>query len=239
MKPYSKNDPASIQQMFNHIAKNYDFTNGVLSFQFHKYWNRQLVKHVIKNHPHTYLDLCCGTGDIAQIYLKKVSLPTHVYLVDFCTNMLTFAKNKIQKGPFSKNHIYYLEADAQKLPLPNATVDCTTIAYGIRNVQNTSECIKETYRVLKSGGCLGILELTQPKNSVLKFFHTFYLKNVLPILGKWLTKDQKAYSYLQSSIQSFISPMELKKIMEDHQFKNIKVIPLTGGIATLLIGYKE
>lgn len=241
MTLYTKENPTTIKNLFNRIANKYDFTNAVMSFQLHKYWNSQLVKHVIKKgSSHTYLDLCCGTGDIALNYIKKLSHSCHVYLIDFCSNMLTSAKGKMSKSSYNQNHhLYYLEADAQNLPLPSDSLDCITIAYGIRNIQSPEQCIKEAFRTLKSSGCLGILELTKPTKPLLRKLHSFYLKKILPLIGKMLTKDQDAYNYLQNSIQSFIAPSELKKIMENHHFKNIKLIPLTGGIATLIIGYKE
>ncbi|MBA3721745.1 MAG: bifunctional demethylmenaquinone methyltransferase/2-methoxy-6-polyprenyl-1,4-benzoquinol methylase UbiE [Parachlamydiaceae bacterium] len=239
MATYNKNDPASIQNMFNSIANQYDKTNAVLSFQMHKRWNRQLVQQVLsKQNPHNFLDLCCGTGDIALNYLQKAPNSCQAYLVDFCSNMLTCAKDKMSKNGISNHQIQYVQADVQELPFSNESMDCATMAYGIRNVKDPSKCIREVYRVLKPGGCFGILELTQPKNNLLKMGHRFYLRSVLPVLGRWLTSNQDAYSYLQNSIQTFIAPAELEKIMHRSQFIETRSIPLLGGIATIIIGNK-
>lgn len=236
---YNKNDPLTIQNMFNSIAKRYDRANAVLSFQLHKYWNRELVRQVVSpQNSHTLLDLCCGTGDIALEYIKKSTTPCHAYLIDFCSNMLECAKTKMALQPFSDHKIQFIEADAQAIPLQDETIDCTTMAYGIRNIKDPALCMREVYRVLKPGGRFGILELTQPNNFLLRTGHRFYLKTILPILGKWLTSNPEAYQYLQSSIQNFIAPSELENIMKQSKFVNTKRLSLGGGIATILIGTK-
>ena len=132
MTAYNKNNPTSIQDMFNSIAEHYDYANGILSLQLHKRWNRKLVSRVIKKEgAHTYLDLCCGTGDIAKEYLSKTSSPCQAYLVDFCSNMLSQAKNKLSSHPFEEHCIHYVEADAQQLPFSDEIIDRATMAYGI------------------------------------------------------------------------------------------------------------
>jgi demethylmenaquinone methyltransferase/2-methoxy-6-polyprenyl-1,4-benzoquinol methylase len=239
MPNYNKNEPDTIQHMFNSIASNYDKTNAVLSFQLHKRWNRQLIRHIqINSRPHHLLDLCCGTGDIALDYLKTSQLPCQAFLVDFCSNMLTCAKAKMEAHKFDKHQVHYTQADVQSLPFSNATVDCATMAYGIRNVKDPAKSMQEVFRVLKPGGKFGILELTQPQNSILRLGHQFYLRTCLPILGKWLTSNQDAYQYLQSSIQSFIAPDKLEQIMRESSFIKTERIALMGGIATILIGTK-
>lgn len=239
MPTYSKQDPSTIQSMFNDIAQRYDKANSILSFCLHKKWNKKLINEVVlKNQSHTLLDLCCGTGDIAFGYLNQVQKPCQAHLVDFCSNMLVCAKEKMEKKHSSKHAISYIEADVQFLPFDTNTADCATLAYGIRNVQDTKQCVKESYRVLKPGGCFGILELTQPQSLFLRWGHRFYLKTLLPILGKWMTDNEEAYQYLQSSIQTFISPIELEQIMKNSGFVNTKRIILAAGIATIFIGYK-
>lgn len=239
MSSYNKNDPQTIQKMFNSIAKQYDRTNAILSFRMHHQWNRTLIKKtIIPAKPEVLLDLCCGTGAIAFNYLKTTQEPTKVYMLDFSEGMLNCAQSQAKKLDIGHHDVHYLQADAQIIPLLGNSVHCATIAYGIRNVKDPNLCIKDVYRVLKPGGTFGILELTQPKHPLLNFTHSFYLKNILPLLGKLATSNQEAYDYLCNSIHTFIPPERLINLMETVGFKNIQQHSLMGGVATVLVGKK-
>jgi demethylmenaquinone methyltransferase/2-methoxy-6-polyprenyl-1,4-benzoquinol methylase len=237
---YRKDSPSTIQSMFNSIAKRYDLTNAILSFSLHKRWNRTLIRHVCQeSSPQVLLDLCSGTGDIAFDYLHTTSLSCQAYLIDFSSEMLEYAKRKETQYHFHSSHqLSYIEADVQKLPFPNQFADCATMAYGIRNVQNPALCMQDVFRVLKPGGCFGILELTRPRYRLLRLGHQIYLHTLLPFLGKWLTNNQQAYQYLCQSIQTFIEPEELKNLLTANGFIRTQCHSLTGGIATVIIGYK-
>lgn len=237
---YNKNDPKTIQTMFNSIAERYDLTNSVLSMQMHKRWNHTLVSSLMDSSSHTVVDLCCGTGDIAFDYLKTTTSPCEIYLVDFCSNMLACAKEKSHKLLFPPAHqLQFLEADVQVLPFENELADRATMAYGIRNVKNPEKAIQEVHRILKPGGRFGILELTRPTNRFLRLGHQLYLQVVLPLLGKFLTNNKEAYSYLQGSIDSFIAPADLEQLFIKNGFIHTRRISLSGGIATIIIGEKS
>lgn len=237
---YRKDSPATIQSMFNSIAKRYDFTNAVLSFSLHKYWNRNLVRHVRQASSHVLLDLCSGTGDIAFDYLRIMPSPCKAYLVDFSSEMLEHAKHKASQLKLQPEHqLSYIEADVQHLPLPDQMANCATMAYGIRNVQNPALCIQEVARVLKPGSCFGILELTRPRSRFLRWGHQVYLKTIMPFLGKWLTDNEQAYQYLCQSIQTFTAPEDLQNLLLANGFEKTKIYPLAGGIATIILGYKS
>lgn len=239
MPIYNKNRPQTIQAMFDSIAKRYDRTNAVLSFYLHKRWNLELIKRVQgQQTSHTLLDLCAGTGDIAFTYLRHTSTPCQAYLVDFSAEMLAHAKLKEKGLEKHSHHIKYIQADVQRLPFENHLIDCATMAYGIRNVHHPRQCLQEVFRVLKPGGCLGILELTRPQNRFLNIGHKLYLKTILPLLGKWLTANEEAYQYLRQSIDAFIPPDAIEEILAEAGFTKIDRYPLTGGIATLMIAYK-
>lgn len=239
MTDYNKNDPATIQNMFNSIAKQYDRTNAILSFRMFKRWNRTLIdKAIAPAKPEVLLDLCCGTGAIAFEYLKKVQEPVKVYMLDFSEEMLQQAKMQAKRHDVDQHNIHYLHADAQKIPLLSNSVNCATIAYGIRNVKDPSLCIKDVHRVLKHGGTFGILELTQPRNWFMRFGHSLYLRHCLPLIGKMFTSNKEAYRYLCDSIQAF-TPAELKQHMETVGFKEVKQFSLFGGVATVLVGVKS
>lgn len=226
--------------MFGSIAKQYDRTNAILSLQMHNYWNKQLIKMALSNrNPLTYLDLCCGTGEISLKYLQNNSSTCEAYLLDFCAEMLSYAKERAtKKNPYNHN-ITYLHADAQDIPLIKDSIECVTMAYGIRNILDPEKCFNEIYRVLKSQGTLGILELTQPNHPVLKVGHTLYLNTFVPLIGKLVTANRDAYQYLCNSIKSFIHPPELEKMLKRTGFKNVQIKPLMGGIATLFITEKQ
>lgn len=236
---YNKSKPETIQEMFSSIAKQYDRGNAVLSFGLHRYWNRKLVDIVTREGTQeTFLDLCCGTGDIAFDYLKRFQEPKRVYMLDFCQAMLDQAKHKEKQLPCLSHSIEYITADAQAIPLEDSSISMATMAYGIRNVRNPSVCLSDVYRVLKPGGVFGVLELTQPNNFFLKAGHKVYLSTVLPLLGRIVASNQSAYQYLCNSIQEFIKPSQLEGLFQEAGFTQTRQISLLGGIATILIGKK-
>lgn len=249
---YDRDSPKTIQKMFGSIANQYDRGNAILSMQMHRLWNQALIKEVIiPKSPSTLLDLCCGTGDIAFRYLKHKKnqnkfgiwketdeASCQVFMIDFCKEMLQCAQVKADQGNFQNYSMQFIRGDAQKIPLPNESIECTVIAYGIRNVLERDRCLQEVYRVLKPGGILGILELTTPNHPFMKFFHGIYLNHMLPFMGKLVTSDEMAYRYLSKSISNFIKPEDLVKLMQGVGFKHCWKRSLSGGIATIVCGQK-
>lgn len=240
MTLYHKDDPDTIKGLFSSVASRYDLTNSILSLGLHKLWNKSLVNRVLKQeHTGPLLDLCCGTGEIAYTYLKNEKNHKEIYLIDFCPEMIAKAKERANKHSHIKDHtLHFIEGDAQHIPLDDDSISAVTIAYGIRNVRNTHRCLKEVFRVLKPSGQLGILELTRPKNKIMKVGHKIYLNAVLPSLGRICTANKAAYEYLCRSIHTFIEPVNLQEQMHSAGFKETAVIPLTGGIAHLIVGNK-
>lgn len=239
MTSYRKDDPHSIRTMFNSIARQYDRTNAILSLNMHKRWNRALInKVVVPSKPAVLLDLCCGTGAIAFDYLKKIHHPIKVYMLDFSEKMLECAQAQAKIRNIHRHDINYLQADAQAIPLLENSIDCAVMAYGIRNVPNPAICLEEVYRVLRPHGTFGILELTQPSNSIIRFGHSLYLRTILPLIGKLATSNPDAYRYLCTSINTFIPPSALVSLMQSASFTNVRQHSLLGGIATIIIGTK-
>lgn len=237
---YTKTDPKTIQALFDSIASDYDTTNGILSFQLHRFWNKKLI-HALNAYANaqTLLDLCCGSGEIGLGWLTTQSENKELFLLDFSENMLLSAKKKAAALPLQQHHITYLQADAQVIPLPKDSVDCVSIAYGIRNVQDPMLCFQEVHRVLKTNGFFAILELTEPQNKLLKWGHSFYLKTVLPALGGMITKNKDAYRYLSTSIPTFLKPIEMQNLLLKSGFSISSQHLLCGGIATLWIAQKQ
>jgi len=239
-KTYQKNQPETIQQMFGSIAKQYDRTNAILSFNLHRYWNKKLVQSVInKNRSiQQYLDLCCGTGEIAYTFLKHTKYQTEAFLLDFCEEMLDCARSKADSVSASPHQLQYIQGDAQQIPLPSSSVDAVTVAYGIRNVKSPKACVEDVYRVLRPGGVFAILELTQPRSTIMQFGHRLYLRTVLPVVGKMTAANKEAYEYLSTSIQAFIPPETLENYLIEAGFEQTHRHPMTGGIATIVSGSK-
>lgn len=229
---YTNHDPASIQDMFGTIATQYDRANSIMSFGMCHLWNNSLVK-AVGNAP-LLLDLCAGTGEIAFRFLSK-NPRSQAILLDFSPEMLAVAQGKGQKLGYLFETV---QADATVLPLEDKKVDAITVAYGIRNVQNPLLCFKEAYRVLKPRGVFAILELTRPSNPFLHLSHQLYLSALLPVLGKAVARNKKAYEYLARSIAGFSSPVQLKEGLGKAGFHSVKIRPLLGGVATLLIAQK-
>jgi len=229
---YTKQDPSSIRSLFDNIAPRYDLGNALLSFQLHRLWNRRLANTLSENRPQACLDLCCGTGEIAARLIAKHP-NSHFCLVDFSEQMLLHAKQRIRH-----THTRFIQADAQALPLDSGAFDVVSIAYGIRNVQMRDICFSEVYRVLKRGGWIGIVELTRPTSFLMNLLHKLYLKTMVPLMGKAITSNKEAYSYLCKSIETFVSPQELALELKSAGFRNIRIEPQNFGIATLLFAQK-
>ena len=235
-KTYSQQSPKSIQELFNLIANRYDQVNSIMSFGLHHVWNKQLVKRSLKiaNQPEFCLDLCCGTGAISHILKKQAPYIKQFSLLDFSSEMLHIAEKKFQEDP----RFIFFQEDACDLPFPSKSFHLITVAYGIRNVESTYDCFSEAYRVLKKSACLAILELTCPSSFILQNLHAFHLKYIVPQIGRFVTTQKTAYKYLSSSIQDFVSPSYLTNQLQQVGFTEHHVIPLTGGIATLILAKK-
>lgn len=224
-------DRASISSMFNNIAGKYDLLNHLLSFGVDRGWRRKLVKFVKSKHPKKVLDLACGTGDLT-IALYKAGL--EVVGIDIAEKMLDVAKAKNSKfasGEMAQPE--YLLASAEKIPLPDKSVDAVTIAFGIRNFENRSGSLQDIKRVLNSNGYLAILEFATPKNIIWKGMFSIYFLNILPFIGRLISKDANAYSYLPESVKSFPQYDEFCKELLEIGFIDVKYISLTGGVAVL------
>lgn len=237
MTTYTKSSPETIRRMFGTIAKQYDRTNAILSFSLHRLWNKALAKAIAEHRPRKILDLCCGTGEITLTLLKYTPDPTKVYLLDFCPEMLACAEERCSS--ISGHTLSFIEGDAQAIALDDGAVDAITVAYGIRNVQDPKKCFADAFRVLRSGGRFGILELTRPKYRILRWGHRLYLRLFLPILGKLATSNSDAYRYLCNSIEGFSDPEELKGVLSDVGFQKVRSRSLMGGIASLIIAEKK
>jgi len=221
--------------MFDNIAGNYDFLNHFLSLGIDIFWRKQLVKHLTKQAPKTILDVATGTGDLAIAMLK--TNPDKVIGVDISNGMLEVGRKKMKEK--SLDHIITLEqADSEDLPYEDETFDAVCVSFGARNFENLEKGLSEMRRVLREGGKLYILEFSQPTSFPFKQIYQFYFKAILPLIGKVLSKDNSAYSYLPESVSAFPHGKELNKIIEKCGYTNAKNIPLTLGISSIYIAKK-
>jgi demethylmenaquinone methyltransferase/2-methoxy-6-polyprenyl-1,4-benzoquinol methylase len=213
--------------------------NQVLSFGMHNLWKRRLVDAIAgETTPPVLLDLCAGTGDISLDMAHRYPELKEAILLDFCPEMLAHARvkaKKLSEGP----RLRYITADAQEIPLPRDSVDAITIAYGVRNIADRSACFRDALRVLRPGGTLGILELTKPKQRLLRGGHSIYLRRILPIMGKLVAKNRDAYEYLCQSVHNFVDPAEVESELAKVGFLPATSSRLCGGIATVTTARKS
>jgi len=227
---------SEIWKTFDSISKSYDRINRILSFGIDLYWRNTVSQHIPKKNSLQLLDCATGTGDQIFSIASKIDLQLGVG-IDLAYKMLEIAKEKLEKLPY-KEKISFQEASLLAIPFPEESYDLVTISFGIRNVSDVDLGLKEMLRVLKKDGKALILEFSMPKNTICKKLYLLYLRHVLPLLGRLLSRHHQAYRYLNESIESFPSGKDFCKKMEDAGFKEVRYYPLTFGIATLYEGYR-
>ncbi len=228
----------NIKSMFSSIVGVYDLLNGLLSLNFDKSWRKFAAK-VSDIKPGTkVLDVCTGTGDLAISHSKLLNGSGLVVGSDYCHDMLKYGLPKIKKRHL-ENKIKLVEADTLHLPFRDNAFEISTVAFGIRNVSNLEEGIKEMGRVVGPNGKVVILEFSQPTNFIFKRIYFFYFTRILPLIGRLISKSKDdAYSYLPQSVLAFPDRLNLKKKMEHCGLKNVKFFTRTLGIVTIHIGEK-
>jgi len=239
VKPYQDSDlnkKKQVEQMFDNISGNYDFLNHVLSLNIDKVWRKKTVKKIAQNKPQNVLDVATGTGDLA-IALQKGSGAKKITGLDLSQGMLDVGIEKIKKLGLSES-IEMIKGDSEKLPFSDNTYDAITVAFGVRNFENLNKGLSELYRVLKPGGTLAVLEFSQPTQFPFKQFYQFYFKNILPRLGKMVSKDSTAYTYLPESVGAFPYGEAFKAELNKVDFKKSNAKKLTFGVASLYTATK-
>jgi len=210
--------------MFGAIARRYDLANHTLSCGTDFYWRKCAANMVASWRPRKIVDLATGTGDLALAVQKKLA-DAEVTGVDFQPEMLELARRKGVRET--------ILADVMKLPFPDASFDCVTIAFGLRNMENWKDALVEMSRVLRRDGRLLVLEFSLPTVSIVRSIYRFYLHRCLPLLGSFLTRKKSAYDYLGDSIEEFPSGHAMIDLIEASGFKHATLQPLSYGIATI------
>lgn len=226
---------AQVRQMFNNISPKYDLLNRVLSFGIDVWWRRQAVNMLKPEAPKQMLDVATGTADFALEALRIN--PDHVTGVDISEGMLAYGAEKL-KAKGLEHKISLQVADSENLPFSDATFDAVTVGFGVRNFENLERGMAEMLRVLKPGGSLVVLEFSQPTAFPIKQLYAIYSKTLLPLIGRLVSKDTAAYTYLPESAAVFPSGQRFLDIMHGVGYKQLKARPLLFGITSLYYGKK-
>ncbi len=227
-----------IQSMFNAIAPKYDFLNHFLSLNQDRYWRKKAVRFLDPVSGKRVLDIATGTGDVALEIVEQNPNQVKVFGIDFCHNMLKIGKNKIDKKNLNQSVSFQFGA-AEALPFLDKSFYGVITAFGVRNFSNREKGLAEMWRVLAEKGRVVILEFSFPEFPVLSWVYRNYFDTILPRIGRFFSGHTSAYSYLPSSVSDFPSPGDFVRSMNLVGFSNIRIKPLTFGIATIYYGEKN
>ena len=223
-----------VRRMFGAVAPRYDLLNHLLSLNIDRSWRRSAVRRLrseLARPGVRVLDLCCGTGDL--LFALESECHAAVLGCDFSHPMLVLARQKAARRGV---RAHFLEADALRLPLPDASLDLITTAFGFRNLANYRLGLAEIARVLRPGGVVAILEFSQPPHRLVSAFYNFYSRRLLPAIGGAVSGSREAYAYLPESVRRFPGAEELAVDMERAGFAHVHFARMTAGIVAFHLG---
>ncbi|AGX05296.1 ubiquinone/menaquinone biosynthesis methyltransferase [Bacillus sp. NRRL B-14911] len=225
-----------VHGVFEKIYGNYDQMNSVISFQQHKRWRRDTMKKMNVQKGQKALDLCCGTADWTIALAEAVGTEGEVKGLDFSKNMLKIGEEKVKSRNLSQVELTH--GNAMELPFEDNSFDYVTIGFGLRNVPDYMQVLKEMNRVLKPGGMAVCLETSQPTMFGYKQLYYAYFRYIMPLFGRVFAKSYKEYSWLQESARDFPGMKELAAMFESAGFSNVSFKPYSGGVAAVHTGLK-
>ncbi len=229
-------DAAQVAHMFDNIAWRYDFLNHFFSLHIDKIWRRKAVNELRGRSLEKVLDVATGTADLALAIHKHLH-PKHITGIDISEGMLEIGRKKIEKKGLEQQ-ISLLHGNSESMPFDGNVFDAITVAFGVRNFEHLEKGLCEMFRVLKPLGKVVILEFSIPQNRIFRSVFHFYFFRILPCIGRLVSKDAQAYNYLPDSVLLFPQGIDFKYKMESCGFSEVKVRPLTFGIASLYTGIK-
>jgi demethylmenaquinone methyltransferase/2-methoxy-6-polyprenyl-1,4-benzoquinol methylase len=236
--PYKNEEAAKkaqVAKMFNNISAHYDFLNHFLSLGIDKLWRKRAIKMLKPQAPKMILDVATGTGDFA---FEALSLnPQKVIGVDISTGMLEHGRKKVNERNLT-GKIELKTGDSENLDFQENIFDAVTVGFGVRNFENLEKGLLEILRVMKPGATLVVLEFSRPRIFPFRQLYNFYFKFVLPKIGRIVSKDKSAYTYLPQSVEAFPDGTEFENILKKVGFKNTTCEPLTFGVSTIYTGKK-
>lgn len=224
-----------VAEMFNNISTKYDFLNHFLSLGIDRVWRRKAINHLMDLQPKSILDVATGTGDFAIQALKLN--PEKIIGIDISEGMLKVGLEKIKRNGF-EDQIELHSGDSENIPYEDNKFDAVIVAYGVRNFENLEKGLSEMYRVLRSGGKMVVLEFSKPVLFPFKQLYNFYFQFVLPKIGKTVSKDNAAYTYLPESVKAFPDGDEFIYKLQNVGFKQAVCNPVTFGISSIYIAKK-
>ncbi len=238
IKPYSNEGEKTkqVEQMFDNIAPTYDTLNHRLSLNIDKGWRKKAINQLKPFAPKIILDIATGTGDFAILSAQMLH-PQHLIGADISMGMMNIGKQKVQQAGLDKV-ISFQKEDCLAMSFTDNSLDAVTSAFGIRNFQDLDKSLKEIYRVIKPGGHLSFVELTQPISFPTKQLFKLYSHTFLPFYGKLLSKDDKAYFYLTTTIEAFPQGEKMVSILHKAGFSKVHFKRLTFGICTMYLAEK-
>jgi len=233
MKSYHKNKDRFVTKVFQDVFDKYDLMNDLMSLGIHRLWKKNFIHWLNPQKNTTLIDVASGTGDIAKLYLNKINYKGYVCCVDVDKGMLDLNKRKFKRSV----NVKWFCNSAEKLPFKNNHFDYYTISFGIRNVSNLNNALKEAYRVLKPGGRFLCLEFSKVKNEILNKFYKTYSKSI-PQIGKFIVGKSEPYEYLINSIEKFQSQEKFFEQIKKQNFINVSYRNLSGGIVAIHSAWK-
>ena len=233
MQQYLQNKKGLVQNVFDQVYDQYDLMNDFISLGIHRLWKKSLLNMMNPSQNQNLIDVACGTGDIAKLFLNYVNQKSQITCVDPNKHMINKGKKKLNEF----KNLKWVISNAEKLPLNDNSFDFYTISFGLRNTKNLNKALAEAYRVLKPGGRYLCLEFSKIQNSDLEFIYKNYSK-LIQSIGKFVVGKEKPYKYLIKSIENFINQDELIDLMKKNGFKKCTYRNLSGGIVSIHSGWK-
>ena len=238
VKPYrpegSKKE--QVAAMFNAISPKYDALNRILSAGIDQSWRRKTLREIRATGALKLLDVATGTADLALALAKGIP-GSRVVGVDISAGMLEVGRSKVRARDL-EGRVRLDLGDGEQLPYEESSFGAVTVAFGVRNFENLEQGLRDMRRVLELGGTLAVLEFSQPTAWPLRSLYLFYFKNILPRIGRMVSKDASAYTYLPNSVQAFPYGEAFAAKLREAGFKSVRVRPLTFGIASLYLAIK-
>ena len=239
MKPYQNQNSSKkkqVEKMFDSISFEYDKLNRLISAGNDVKWRKTIYKIAERLNPIDILDIATGTADIA-LELSKIE-GSKITGLDISEKMLDVGRQKVAERNL-ENKVSLVSGDAENLNFSKSTFDLISIGFGVRNFQNLEKGLLESFRVLREGGTLIILETSVPQNRLVKLFYLLFSRTFIPLVGSLFSKDKKAYKYLQKSAEEFPSGENFSQILKSCGFKNVQIMPLMLGASSIYIAKKN
>lgn len=244
IKPYNETEAKGKQvgEMFDSIAPAYDFMNTAMTGGLHRFWRDRALKMAARRRggvaPARILDVACGTGDVA-LRLHGLYPEARITGLDLSAGMLRIARKKLEgMDEDARKLIDFVEGDSLALPYPDDTFDLVTVAYGVRNFERLEDGYREMRRVLKPGGTICVVELSEPPGGMIRQLYRFYSRRIIPMVGKMVSRDPRAYSYLPESIAACPQRADMTAMMRRAGFDDCMYKSLTFGVVTIYLADK-